>query len=311
MSELISIIVPIYNVDPYLDVCVKSIVEQSYENTEILLIDDGSKDNSGIIADEWSKRDKRVRVIHKENGGLSSARNAGLEIAKGEFIAFVDSDDYIDIHFLEKLYTAQQTYDADVAICYENTFEDGKEVVYRALHTNRVVFEEHKEFVYHFNDAFRGYISWAWNKLYKRSVIGDKRFTEGRMIEDLIFMADILPNIKKVVWIPERLYLYRQRSTSIMHTNYQKRTEDYLFAIQHECDIINDTETETTFLNLHNYKVLCMMYQLYNEAVNEANDYIKSITKEKYLCFYKQIDWKRIAFKKRIKYFFITYFLLK
>ena len=117
MNELISIIIPIYNVEKYLHCCINSVIRQTYKNLEIILIDDGSPDNCGKICDEYAKKDNRIKVIHKENGGLSSARNAGLDIAKGEYISFVDSDDYVAENFIEKLYKLCKENDADIAEC--------------------------------------------------------------------------------------------------------------------------------------------------------------------------------------------------
>ena len=113
----ISVIVPIYNSEDYIDRCVRSIVEQSYKNIEIILVDDGSTDNSSMMCDEWAKNDKRVKVIHKENGGVSSARNEGLKIAKGDYISFVDSDDYIDKKMIEKMLNQMEKGNTDLVIC--------------------------------------------------------------------------------------------------------------------------------------------------------------------------------------------------
>ena len=122
MTDLVSVIVPIYKVEKYLGKCVDSIINQTYKNLEIILVDDGSPDNSGKICDEYAKKDNRIKVIHKENGGLSSARNAGLDVATGEFIAFVDSDDRIHLDFVEKLYRAIKEENADIASCYVESF---------------------------------------------------------------------------------------------------------------------------------------------------------------------------------------------
>ena len=120
MKKLVSIIVPIYNVEQYLDRCIESLVTQSYINLEIILIDDGSKDTSGDICDLWAQRDKRIRLVHKENGGLSDARNKGLDIATGDIISFIDSDDYISKYFYEKLINIMEQTDSDIVECQFN-----------------------------------------------------------------------------------------------------------------------------------------------------------------------------------------------
>ena len=116
-EELISIIVPVYNVEAYIHQCIKSIIEQSYKNLEIILVDDGSKDKSGKICDDYARKDKRIKVIHKKNGGLSDSRNAGITVATGKYIAFVDSDDWIEKNMYEKMYNECEKFGADICIC--------------------------------------------------------------------------------------------------------------------------------------------------------------------------------------------------
>ena len=126
MDSLVSVIVPVYKVEKYLSKCLDSIVNQTYKNLEIILVDDGSPDNSGKICDEYAQKDSRIKVIHKENGGLSSARNAGLDIATGEYIAFADSDDSVHLDFVEKLYRAIKEENADIACCSVEDFIEDK-----------------------------------------------------------------------------------------------------------------------------------------------------------------------------------------
>ena len=130
MKKLVSIIVPIYNVEQYLDRCIESLVTQSYINLEIILIDDGSKDTSGDICDLWAQRDKRIRLVHKENGGLSDARNKGLDIATGDIISFIDSDDYISKYFYEKLINIMEQTDSDIVECQFKKFNENERVNY-------------------------------------------------------------------------------------------------------------------------------------------------------------------------------------
>ena len=129
MDKLISIIIPVYNVSKYLDKCVKSILLQTYSNLEIILVNDGSTDGSGVLCDELKKTDKRICVIHKPNGGLSDARNAGLDIATGDYIGFVDSDDYVEPDMFQILLENAMKYDADVSGCrYAEVYEDGNRI---------------------------------------------------------------------------------------------------------------------------------------------------------------------------------------
>ena len=126
MSQKVSIVIPIYNVEKYLDRCIKSVVNQTYSNLEIILVDDGSTDSSGSLCDLWAKNDKRIYVIHKQNAGLGMARNSGLELSTGEYIFFLDSDDYVDVTLVEKCLKKANEYDADVVIYGRtNVDEDG------------------------------------------------------------------------------------------------------------------------------------------------------------------------------------------
>lgn len=215
-SKLISIIVPIYKVEQYLVECVDSIVSQTYRNIEIILVDDGSPDNSGLICDEYAKKDNRIKVIHKPNGGLSSARNAGLDVATGDFITFCDSDDIIMPETISCYIELQMKYDCDIVSCESLFFRNGK--------TNRIGH-------YHKDDSitlFKGeeYISGFFdystdcsvcNKLYTKRVIGNHRFEEGKTNEDLLFQYEVLKN-RSVVHTNQGLYLYRVNESGITHT---------------------------------------------------------------------------------------------
>lgn len=220
MNTLISVIVPVYNVEQYLDKCVESIVNQTYKNLEIILVDDSSPDNSALICDKWAKRDKRIIVIHKENGGVSSARNAGLDIASGEFIGFVDSDDYIESDMYEKLIEAIEKYDSDVAVCgfisKNNKVEFQKSCVYSSSEAKRIMFNN-RDF-----PAFEGY---SCNKLYRADLINnnDIRFNEKYLIcEDTLFNFNVFNYSSKVSVINYCGYNYVYRSDSASNNSDEK-----------------------------------------------------------------------------------------
>lgn len=226
--DLVSLIVPIYKVEPYLDRCIRSIVEQTYENLEIILVDDGSPDNCGAICDAWAEKDSRIQVIHKENGGLSDARNAGLAIASGELIAFIDSDDSIAPEFLERLYLALTQRNADVAECAVS-FVDETGAVLRQRDTadvpemgriealRRLVMED-------------GVYQTVWNKLYRRGVLENILFEKGKLNEDEFWTWQVFDRIEKLAIVPEPLYNYLQRSGSIIGVGYNIRRLDGLEA---------------------------------------------------------------------------------
>ena len=223
---LISVIVPVYRVETYLDACVASVLSQTYENLELILIEDGSPDRSGEICDAWAAKDPRVRVIHKENGGGGLARNVGLDAARGELIAFVDSDDYIAPGMFVYLYRLLQQ-GADIAECgYMDVTEDGAAFPEGENAVAFVTAEEAlRENIY--DTHFRQLI---WNKLYRREMIGDIRFPVGTKIDDEFFTYKVLGNAKKLARSEKVCYAYRQQAGSVMHEKYSLRRLEGLHA---------------------------------------------------------------------------------
>ncbi len=224
MNELplISVIVPVYRVESYLNKCVQSIAGQTYRNLEILLVDDGSPDDSGAICDAWAAKDSRIRVIHKENGGGGAARNTALDAASGELIAFVDSDDYIAPDMYDHLYGLLRD-GADIAECdFVITPDDGAE--FAVAEPQITVYNREEAMREHIQDTvFRQLI---WNKLYRREMIGGIRFPVGTAIDDEFFTYQVLGNAKKLVRSTKVCYAYRQQPGSIMHQTYSlKRLE--------------------------------------------------------------------------------------
>lgn len=210
-QPLVSIIVPVYHVEKYLDDCVRSILQQSYSNFELILVDDGSDDNCPQKCEEWGENDTRIRVIHKINGGLSDARNAGLEIAVGEYIAFVDSDDFVHECYIEALLKVIEEKDCDIAICGFQKFTDGKPIENKELkHVIRCLQPAE---CYRSTDALYDV---AWNKLYKKSVIGDIRYPYRKLHEDIYTTYKIIFSAKKIGATEDELYYYRQRGDSII-----------------------------------------------------------------------------------------------
>lgn len=226
--ELISVIVPIYKVEAYLDKCVQSIVNQTYTNLEIILVDDGSPDRCGELCEAWGKKDSRIKVIHKENGGLSDARNAGMAVATGSLISFIDSDDRIEPDFFRTLYTAMVKHDAQIAECGVNLVdEEDKILTKRGPEKNQVIerIEALRRLVLE-----DGVYQTVWNKLYRREAIGDIGFEKGKCNEDDFWTYQIFDRIEKLALVDTPLYLYLQRGGSIMGTGYNPRRLDGLEA---------------------------------------------------------------------------------
>ena len=224
-KPMISIIVPIYNVEQYLRRCVDSLRNQSHRDFELILVDDGSPDNCSAICEEYAAVDDRVRVIHKTNGGLSDARNAGLEIARGEYVAFVDSDDWVAENYLERLLTALTETGADICEC-SVLRTDGAACVPAAENQKPEVFSTTEALEQLISDnIFRQHV---WNKLYRRDVIADILFPKGKTNEDEFWTYQVFGNAKKVAKISDVLYSYFQRPASIMGETYSLKRLDAL-----------------------------------------------------------------------------------
>lgn len=217
-KPLISIIVPVFNVENYLEKCIESIIAQTYQNIEIILVDDGSEDNSGRICDKFAKEDSRIVVIHKKNGGLSTARNAGIDIAKGFFIGFIDSDDYVSVDFCEILLQAIINEKADMAICNFLSVDEN----YNSIQENNTNLPiknscvNADEFMKGYCGEFGWYYVIACNKLYKKSLFNSLRYPIGKQHEDAFLIHRLTYQCNKIACVQYPLYYYVQRKGSIM-----------------------------------------------------------------------------------------------
>ena len=226
MTPLISIVIPVFNVEQYLKECIDSVLKQTYENIEILLIDDGSTDMSAKICEEYASSDQRVKCYHKTNGGLSSARNYGIERANGKYTTLVDSDDYIDERFIEVLYNNLIETDSDIAISNFQRFseqtnpqvvsvENGNEIkIFTKLESYEALFR--KEYKYQF--------TMACGKLYKSEILKEIPFPDGRNYEDSATAHLFISKTNRIVYSDRKQYLYRTRQTSI--TKSEKYVKD-------------------------------------------------------------------------------------
>lgn len=228
MNPLISVIVPIYKVENYLNKCVDSIINQTYKNLEIILVDDGSPDTCPQICDEYTKQDSRIKVIHKENGGLSDARNAGMKIANGEYVAFIDSDDYISCDFIETLYNAMKAENSDIVECDVVRFEDGTtpSVINDNFEINSFSTEKGLSLLISDN-KFHQHV---WNKLYKSVLALKIPFAKGKLNEDEFWTYQVFGQAERVTKINKSMYFYLQRSSSIMGNTFSVSRLDALEA---------------------------------------------------------------------------------
>lgn len=230
MDKIVSVIVPVYNVERYLEQCLDSIIKQTYRSLEILIINDSSTDQSGEIASRYAGLDDRIILLEKKNGGLSDARNYGLDRASGDYIMFVDSDDYIEPDMVEYLMDAIEKADAQIAVCgYRLVDEDGEELPdWEAFPKEKVVCTRDYWKVYHEEAYIYGVV--AWNKLYHKAVFDRIRFPAGKVHEDEFILHKLLHIADRIVCCPGKKYRYRQRKGSIMNLRGHGGSLDFFSA---------------------------------------------------------------------------------
>ena len=221
-QSLISVIVPVYNVKEYLNTCVESILNQTYENLEVILVDDGSTDGSGEVCDSYAKTDTRVQVLHTKNGGPAAARNRGIEVSKGEYLTFIDSDDSMEPELIETLYLAQKKSGANLVSCrWRNVYEDGRiERSSGQINGSVTVGKEEalRRMLYQIDTDVC-----VWAKLYQRDLFKRLRFEEGKIYEDFAIMFPILEQTKKVTFLGYDGYCYLQRSAGTMRQSFHRK----------------------------------------------------------------------------------------
>lgn len=234
--DLISVIVPVYKVEAFLPRCVDSILAQTYPHLEIILVDDGSPDRCGAICDTYAARDARVRVVHKKNGGLSSARNAGLSVAVGTYVGFVDSDDYLAPQMYEKLLEALQATQSQISICSYAYVDEATGAVDAAmarinpLRSEVLSSRQALEKITADQPGYSFYVT-AWNKLYVRELFDGCLFPEGKIHEDELTVHHLFDRAERIAVIDDVLYYYVQRSGSIMNTKATVKSLDSIMAM--------------------------------------------------------------------------------
>ena len=262
MKALVSIIVPVYNVQQYLDRCLKSLVGQTYQNIEILLVDDGSRDSSGELCDLWGTRDDRIRVFHKKNGGLSDVRNYGLQRANGEYVCFVDSDDWCDTKYIEVMYGALAETGSDIIECDYLCVDSEKDAVSEEIDYPRAVFCGRECFYRFLTDVF--FVS-VCNKLYRKDLIADEWFKPGVYHEDEYWTYKIFSKAQRVCRIRYTGYFYYQRQNSITHSKpSRKKIMDAFTAGKERIDFIEDRYPEYAAIGYSAMMHTCMY--LFNKA---------------------------------------------
>ena len=298
---MISVIIPAYNAEKTIVRAIQSVQNQSYNDFEIIVVNDGSIDSTKDICEEYVRNNSRIRIINKKNGGLSSARNAGIREAQGELISFLDSDDEYLPYYLEKMHDAIAESDADIVVCgYCSVFPDGRNILSDTFST---VITLNKD------EAIRELIiglrlsSHAWNKLYRKDIISNIVYPEGKVYEDLYVMPDILDACSKICFIPDRLVKYYQIDSSITHKFTLKKEYDafnaayrrYLLYKNEFCDYYSYLVREPTEIALRIYskkRTDLGDAELFDDIECAVEDFLKEVHKNKKTYIYLRKKYK-------------------
>ena len=281
MQPLITVIIPVYNIERYIEKCIRSVIGQTYKNLEIILVDDGSNDNSGLICDKYAKEDSRIKVIHKKNGGLSDARNIAIDIAKGKYLTFIDGDDYVSFFYIETLYSLiNEGY--DISICgFKEVFEGGIDIDVNKRKKHKLLrmdaSEALKTMLYQKN-----FDTSACGKLYKSELFAKGiRYPVGKLFEDLGTTYKLFLDSKKIIYCDTEMYFYLQRGGSISNDKYNIRKNDYLHFAEDIYDVVKLNAPECT--NAAASRVISVSAHLMRQMYSfENNDEGRRLRKNMY-----------------------------
>lgn len=300
---MVSIIVPVYNVEKYINRCIESLINQTFSDIEIILVDDGSTDTSGEKCDYYAERDSRIKVIHQSNRGLSGARNQGIDSALGEWLLFVDSDDYVESEYVECLYREAIISNVDIAICnYVFRMEDGKEFA-RSSYSyvpKRNAFDNIDALLLFEDKQYGTFFDIVWNKIFKKTLFSGIRFPEGiSLVEDISVMPDLYYKAKRVSIVAEKLYNYVYREGSLTNGTYDKEA-DYCLRLpmmEQRLEKYKAWDVKELIL-LH-----CIhMYSLMENYFGGKDKKLKRIQKEFRLAYIKGNYRKNLSLSRKIKF---------
>ena len=300
----ISIIIPVYNLEKYIRACLDSVIGQTYKDIEIIIVDDGSKDKSGKICDEYAEKDKRIKVIHKQNGGLSAARNTGLSEAKGKYIMLVDGDDFIDLEMCGMLHSAIVTDNADIAICGINNITETGEVILSLnddspLKSGVISADEYREEML---KKGNWYYVVAWNKLYKKEAFENVQYPVGKIHEDEFVIHRIIDNCDKISCITDRLYNYVNHIGSITNSGYSIKRLDILTSLFDRSLFYMKTNVADSIISKNTVACVKTLYDCYGKSDmknSEFRDRYKEIHKQLRSLIVKTMKYK-MKFSHRI-----------
>lgn len=299
-KPLVSVIVPAYNIEKYVDACISSIIDQTYKNIEIIIVDDGSVDDSGRLSDEWEKRDHRIKVIHQENKGLSAARNAAMRICTGEYLIFVDGDDVISNDMIESLYQASQKTKADCIFCqYEIIGPNEKE-----FHSTKEI--EDEGFVVNTEEAqlrllnHIDIVSVVWNGFYKTALIKDLLFIEGKKNEDVMWRYLAIDRCKTIGYISYKLYGYRMREDSLMHQKFSLKDFDNLEGTVNRADYIMKHYENLRDTAITNIISDCTTYYIRSKKLLEGEEKKEALLRIRYYRKKYPVKFKKVMKAKNL-----------
>lgn len=266
MSAVISMIVPVYQVEKYIAQCIESVLNQTFCDFELILVDDGSKDDSGKICDSYATKDNRVTVIHTENKGAASARNTGLDHSQGKYIMFLDGDDYLSEQMIEKMYRDITAHQCDISVCdFLNLTEDGNNFV---VHTKDEIVDGRTVLEVRKNERNHGLWTVVWNKIYRREVLEKVRFPEGKYFEDEYFCTELYPKVKRIHVMEDVLCYHRVLSTSTMNTQKTENYIDLLEALQKRLE----TYIRSGYSSEETFRVLIYLLDPYTKCIKAHFD---------------------------------------
>lgn len=301
---MVSIIVPIYNVEKYLDKCVESLINQTYSEIEIILVDDGSKDSCAEICDFYATKDSRITVIHQENRGLSVARNRGIECAKGEWLLFVDGDDYVEPRFVECLYHEVLVSDVDIAICnYVARDESGKSINRSSYSVvpSMAPIDNVEALLLFENKQYGTFFDVVWNKIFRKKLFANIRFPEGiSLIEDISIIPELFYKADKISIIEDKMYNYVYREGSLSN-GFNDKEKDYqlrrpMMEQRLERYISWDIKELVLLQYVHLYSLIC------NHS-GGSDSYLKEIQRGFRKQYVKGTYKKPVSLKRKVKFF--------
>lgn len=317
-SKMISIIVPVYNVEKYLSRCIESILKQTYQSYELIIINDGSPDNCNKIIEEYAHQDSRITTIYQHNQGLSAARNAGIDVAKGEYITFIDSDDYVYPQYLEMLLDAMERNNADISICGNVRFSDNinSMVINNFCEEEVIAGLQACKYIYEPGRKCANYVV-AWGKLYKRELFLNERYPIGKLHEDQFLTYKLMYSSEKVVEIGSCLYGYYVNESGIMNSPFRIKRYDGVEAFEEaekffeqkqEYEIVSKIRTEKRVLiaqnsiRARNAGIYHLVPEKYKMSLLKAKKELKKISGiERYEYFMYQFYPILITFEARLR----------